>query len=177
HPSAFANVFGIPTLNVTATATAAHRPRDVGIVLDYSGSMNNESDLWNIETYVGSTFLDTSNNADSVFPQFGPYDATFSPLYAMQQTSNDPRVGKCNVSQGVLGVPAMVNDYFQNDRGATLVPAFHPAPNTVTSTNPGGDNYLLKNGSTLPAKNWQEITGSATTAFGGYPNFKGYTQG
>jgi uncharacterized membrane protein len=31
--------------NVTAVSQAAHRPRDVAIILDYSGSMNNESDL------------------------------------------------------------------------------------------------------------------------------------
>jgi hypothetical protein len=32
-------------VTVTATSQAAHRPRDVAIILDYSGSMNNESDL------------------------------------------------------------------------------------------------------------------------------------
>ena len=47
----FAKVLGLSLSNVTCTAIAAHRPRDIAIVLDYSGSMNNESDLWNCESY------------------------------------------------------------------------------------------------------------------------------
>ena len=50
----FCGIFGVPFTTVTVTATAAHRPRDVAIVLDYSGSMNNESDLWNVESYLGN---------------------------------------------------------------------------------------------------------------------------
>src|SRR5262249_35751607 len=61
--------------------------------------------------------------------------------------------------------------------GAALVPAFNPAPATVTVTNPGGDQYQLKMGATTAALTWKDITGSATTKFTGYPNFKGYTQG
>jgi Flp pilus assembly protein TadG len=177
HPSAFAAVLGVPNLTVSATAIGAHRPMDINIILDYSGSMNNESDLWNIESYVGSTYYNTSNNSDPVFPQFGPYSPTFSPQAAMQQTSTDPIVGKCNVSQPVLGVWAMVNDYYQNSRGSSLVPAFNPAPPTVTSTQPGGDNYLFKQNTTTPALTWQDITGSSSTPFTGYPNFVGWTQG
>src|SRR5262249_25436859 len=104
-------------------------------------------------------------------------DPSFSPLVAFQQTSSDPQVGLCNVSQGVLGISPMVNDYYQNARGATLVPAFNPAPSNVTVTKPGGDEYLLKKGAGTAALTWQDITGSSTTAFSGYPNFKGYTQG
>jgi hypothetical protein len=178
HPSAFGVVFGVPTLNVTATAIAAHRPRDVGMILDFSGSMNNESDLWNVEGYLGSTFQNTSNNSDTTYPQFGPYKPSYSPLAALEQTSSDPRVGRCNVTQPVLGVAAMVNDYYQHDRGGSPVPAFQPAPSTITNTAPGGDQYRDKSGTPgTPAKNWQEITNSSGTPFGGYANFKGWTQG
>src|SRR5262245_33055216 len=52
--SAFARVININSLNISATSTAAHRPRDVGVILDFSGSMNNESDLWNNEGYLGT---------------------------------------------------------------------------------------------------------------------------
>jgi uncharacterized membrane protein len=48
----FARVLGRTMSTVSATSTAAHRPRDIAIVLDYSGSMNNESDLWNNESYL-----------------------------------------------------------------------------------------------------------------------------
>lgn len=177
----FARVFGIQMFSVSATAMAAHRPRDVAIVLDYSGSMNNESDLWNCESYLGNQ-IDTSNNTDPLFPQFGPYDPTFSPLAVLQCTSSDPRVGFCNVSQAVMGVPALVGDFYQNNRGAAAVAAFNPAPATVTPTSPGGDAYLPKLNTSTPALTWQDITGSASTAFAGYQAytstaFNGWTQG
>src|SRR5262249_10923613 len=51
------------------------------------------------------------------------------------------------------------------------------APAGVTATTPGGDAYLPKLNTSTPAKNWQEITGSSPSAFTGYPNFQGHTQG
>ena len=89
---------------------AAHRPRDIAIILDYSGSMNNESDLWNAESYLGS-LINTPNNTDPVFPQWGPYKPSFSANATLQSTSSDSRVGRCNITQGVLGVPAMVRRF------------------------------------------------------------------
>ena len=79
-PTTFARVFGYSAFNVTATATAAHRPRDTAIVLDYSGSMNNESDLWNCESYLDNGQSppnnpnQTSNNQETVYPLFGHYN-------------------------------------------------------------------------------------------------------
>src|SRR5262249_28836990 len=92
-PTVFARVLNVASFDVTATATAAHRPRDVTLILDYSGSMNNESDLWNCEAYLGS-FINTPNNTDPVVPQFGHYASAAATLVC---TSTDPRVGKCNV--------------------------------------------------------------------------------
>ena len=175
--SAFAGVFGVTALNVTASAIAAHRPRDTCIVLDFSGSMNNESDLWVVEPEYGASNYNISNNADPVYPQFGPYDTTFSPLATMLCTSTDPRVGRCNITASALGIPAMVNDFFQDPPGSSATPAFNPAPTTVTVTQPGGDNYLLKKNSTQTALTWADITGSSSTGFNGYPSFNGWTQG
>ncbi len=181
HPSAFGAVLGLATQNVSATAIAAYRPRDVAVILDYSGSMNNESDVWNYETYNGSYF-NTSNNADPVFPQWGPYAPSFSPLAALQQTASTDLAGMSNVTAPALGVSAMVNDYLQSPRGASpTVPAFNLPPATVTNTTPGGDKYLPKQGSSNPARTWQDITGSSGTAFKGYAyyngTFYGWTQG
>ncbi len=145
----FAKVFGITAFNVGATAIAAHRPRDVCIVLDYSGSMNNESDLWNCESYQGSN-QNTSNNTDPVFPQWGYYDTTFSPNCGLQCTSSSDLVGYCNITQSVGGSGPMVNDYYQNARGAaSAMKAFAPATVwsavtnvpavTLSSTQPSGD--------------------------------------
>src|SRR5271166_4520325 len=138
----FAKIFGITAFNVTATSIAAHRPRDTTIVLDFSGSMNNESDLWNCETYQGS-FEGTSNNTDPVYPQWGYYNTTFSPRCQLQCTSSSDLVGYCNITQSVGGCGAMVNDYYQNARGAAAVQAFGPATTwqsvTLSATQPGGD--------------------------------------
>ena len=86
------------------------------MVLDYSGSMNNETDLWNCETYLGS-YYNTPNNTDPIFPQWGPYSPSFSPLATMQCTASSNMVGMCNVTTSVNGVPALVTNFFQNNRG------------------------------------------------------------
>lgn len=175
--SAFARVLGVPTLNVSVSAIASHRPRDTSLVLDYSGSMNNEGDIWVVEPEYGAANYNTPNNLDATFPKFGVYDPNYSPLATLQCTSNDPRVGRCNVTQAALGIGPLVNDLFQNDIGQSAVQAFNPAPASVTNTSPGGDNYLPMKNSTTPAKNWSEITGSPSTGFNGYPSFNGWTQG
>ena len=113
----FARVLGTSSSTVTATAMAAHRPRDIAIILDYSGSMNNESDLWNAESYLGSS-INTPNNTDPVFPQWGPYKPSFSANATLQSTSSDSRVGRCNITQGVLGVPPLVDDFYSNSFGS-----------------------------------------------------------
>ena len=43
QPTYFANVMGISSMNVSATATAVHKPNDISIVLDFSGSMGYSS--------------------------------------------------------------------------------------------------------------------------------------
>jgi Flp pilus assembly protein TadG len=147
-PTLFAKIFSIASMSVNATAIAAHRPRDTTIVLDYSGSMNNESDLWNCEGYQGS-FEGTSNNTDPVFPQWGYYNTTFSPLATLQCASGSDLVGYCNITQAVGGCGPMVNDYYQNARGSSALSAFAAATSwpavtnvpavTLSSTQPGGD--------------------------------------
>jgi len=172
-PGTFSAIFGANLSTITATATAAHRPRDVAIVLDYSGSMNNESDVWNCESYLGSMDK-TPNNTDPVFPQFGPYNPTFSPLAALQCTSNDPRVGMCNVTQAVLGIPTMATDFYQNNFGASAVAAFTMASTACTAP-VSGDNYLTSNGTCVLT--WSNAVNPSTSFFPGYSSFQGYIQG
>ncbi len=111
-------------------------------MLDFSGSMNNESDLWNCETYLGS-LINTPNNADPIFPKWGHYAATSSAN--LQCTSSNPMVGMCNVTATAQGLPAMANDYYQQARGSSAVAAFTPAPNSYATT-AAGDHFLNKNG-------------------------------
>ena len=63
------------TPTVVANAVAAHRPRDVVILLDFSGSMNDESDLWNSDIYFGP-YYGLSNNTDPLVPTFGHYSSS-----------------------------------------------------------------------------------------------------
>jgi Flp pilus assembly protein TadG len=181
YNTTFAKVIGVPTMTVTGKSTAAHRPRDVAMVLDYSGSMNNESDLWNCESYLGS-YLNTPNNPDPIFPQWGPYAPSFSPLATLQCTSNSNLVGLCNVTAAVDGIPALVTNLFQNNRGQPAQAAFSPASSTVTNTAPAGDQYLNKKNTSTTALTWSQITGSQNTAFTGYAAqqgnvFYGYQEG
>ncbi|MCE9530005.1 MAG: hypothetical protein K8T89_02520 [Planctomycetes bacterium] len=66
QPTFFAKVMGVGSLTVAATATAVHRPRDIAIVLDFSGSMGYSSRANNPSN-------STSMNPDSRFPRFGPW--------------------------------------------------------------------------------------------------------
>ena len=122
--SFFSRIFGLTSLNVQATATAAYRPRDVAIVLDFSGSMNNEADLWNCESYLGN-MMNTPNNTDPVFPQWGVYNPGYSSAATIQCTSTDSRVGICNITIPIGGIPALVNDFYSPT--AAAVRRFRPS--------------------------------------------------
>ncbi len=71
--AAFSTIFGIQFLpNVSATATAVHRPRDIALVMDLSGSMR-------MGTCLGFDFYTTtrtSNNPDTIYPTFGHYSSS-----------------------------------------------------------------------------------------------------
>jgi len=187
HPSGtgFARIFGVNTFSLTARATAAHQPRDLSIILDYSGSMNNESDLWNCETYLGSV-NNSPNSTDPLVPVFGHYTDTVDAQ--LLTTSSDARVGKSNVTVSVLGVPPLALDFYQQNRGATANPAFTPAAATLPENYAAvlpGDKYMMINGKTTPATTIQDITGASNSqiqqkkdaAMPSYPSFNGYTQG
>jgi Flp pilus assembly protein TadG len=164
RPSFFAKIFGVSTLSVSASATAVHRPRDLSLVLDFSGSMNNESDIYTAnESYLGN-IANSPNNADPLVPQFGHYSATsgnftYSGGNAAYNTSllvatdptisgNDTRVGRSNVTVAAVGTPAQVNDYFQDASSVSYplsTPAFTSMPSSY-QTNPLGDIPLRTGG-------------------------------
>jgi uncharacterized membrane protein len=67
-PGSFSNIFGSQFLpSVTATAQAVHRPRDIALVQDLSGSMRFGTCL-GFDFYTASR---TSNNPDPIYPTFG----------------------------------------------------------------------------------------------------------
>ncbi len=249
--TSFAGVFQYinPSFNslitVQAQAQAAHRPRDVAIVLDYSGSMNNESDLWNCESYLdngknnstnGYTWPQTSNpgwtsnNTEIVYPLFGGYSGTSSTAQTAGNAGNDytdysanpnllcpaavtgntlnnnQSIGKSNVATDLTateGIPAMVGDFWKNNRGSAATAAFASAGSGNATTHiVAGDDYLHMNfntgkpyaeevadlfsGVTTYSKQWE--VGTVSNPLIGYDygykqegltgtTFQGYTEG
>jgi Flp pilus assembly protein TadG len=68
----FGRVLGVTSLHVGARATAVHRPRDIAVVLDFSGSMKFASEF-NWPPVFGSVDAAGGLNPDDRFPRFGPW--------------------------------------------------------------------------------------------------------
>lgn len=195
-PMFFGSVFGASPFNVKASAVAAHRPRDVVIVMDLSGSMNFQS---RPGCYVsGGNYYphwgprNKSLNPESVFPKFGHYsDVTAAALQGTADGSTgDEWVTRSNVSSNWDPAGPCVIDAFMSS-GSTRAWVRDSTKDSYATT-PGGDNYLSVSGSYIKTVNeyyggsptstqiatWERggTTPSATSA--GYgANFKGYTEG
>ncbi|MER3415904.1 MAG: hypothetical protein C4297_06795 [Gemmataceae bacterium] len=183
QPTYFARILGINSFDVAASATAVHRPRDVAVILDFSGSMRFDS-LLGIPYYGARTM---SNNPEPVYPRFGHYADAASKLYNPNPFTTIAGLvyGAANVTVSTNSGPAIVNDFYRNSAGSSPIPAFYPAPDSY-ETVPGGDNYKFKYGSTtVYAKTVQEITNATNSQIAaktdppmpGYSNFQGYTLG
>lgn len=61
-PLSFARIFGWHNRAISAEAIAVSRPRDIAFVIDLSGSMNNDSEIWSVTPI---------NNAYPDFPGIG----------------------------------------------------------------------------------------------------------
>ncbi len=183
---AFSKVLNAQLLpNVTATAQAVHRPRDIALVLDLSGSMR-------MGTCLGFDFYTTSrtsNNPDSVYPTFGHYSSSSADMQgpSTNQTSADDSytISPSNTTAANSSyTKTYVNNFFQNAAYAsTLVRAFDSytssdggstwtanssgsplLPPTSYTSVPGGDVPLFKSGSsTTYATTVKDVLGSSTT--------------
>lgn len=69
----FGRVLGVNSMAVSAVATAVHRPRDVAISLDFSGSMKFSSEFNYPPTVSSSIDVSGTLNPDPRFPRFGPW--------------------------------------------------------------------------------------------------------
>lgn len=181
NKTSFGGVFNIKTFNTTATATAAHRPRDVAVILDFSGSMRFGSLLgvpYNGNRNNGLGNNSGSNNPESVYPKFGHYSSTSAGL---QQTADITISGYDYTPSNVTAAdtandmrPAVVGDFYQHPVYTNPdIPAFH---NTIDATGPkipddstldsdnlaGGDKPLRINNTPGNgyAKTVKDITGS-----------------
>jgi len=184
-PTLFGKVMGNSAFNLQSTATAVHRPRDVAVILDMSGSMRFDS-LLGIG-YSGSR--SQSNNPETVYPEFGHYSSTSIKLEnASPSTLGGDSYGLANITVATDAGDAIVKDFYQSVQGSSPVPAFTPAPDSY-ATNPEGNRPLVKYKTTTPAQTVAQIVPSGAT-FNGYTpkpfldysgptvtEFKDYTQG
>lgn len=180
---AFSKVLGAVVPQMQAVATAVHRPRDVVIVLDYSGSMRFQSLAG--EPYYGAR---STNNADGGVPQFGHYSSGSASLTASSFTWP---YDQANITATTSdGRPPICADFYT---GSVGTPAFTPAAASFGSA-PGGDNYLMtgKNHGSSYAHSAAEALGVGSptnssrdaafesqgyTAYSMTPSFNGYTEG
>ena len=132
---AFSKVFNFTGSNISATATAVHRPRDIAIILDYSGSMRFASLMG--DPHTGDR---TTNNPDSVFPVFGHYSNQAAA--ALQATSFTSPYDPANITTTTSDGRAPIVRDFYSDGNGTL--AFSSA-SAGYATVPGGDNFLKIN--------------------------------
>ncbi len=130
----FSRIFSYVVPNMQAVATSAHRPRDVAVILDFSGSMRFSSLLG-----IGISGNRTTNNPDNVIPVFGHYSSSSAGLRA---TSFSPPYQEANISTTTSDGRRPVVECFYTDTNGTR--AFFPAPAGYGST-PAGDNYLRTN--------------------------------
>jgi Flp pilus assembly protein TadG len=72
QPTYFAKVLGITSMPLSAYAVAVHRPRDIALVLDFTGSMGYASQFtYNYNS--GNGYYTTFMSSDTSYPQFGQY--------------------------------------------------------------------------------------------------------
>ncbi|MFL5340906.1 MAG: pilus assembly protein TadG-related protein [Gemmataceae bacterium] len=201
-PGAFSTVMGNQFLpNVWATSQAVHRPRDIALVLDLSGSMRMSTCLG----YDFYTTTRTSNNPDPAYPKFGHYSSASAGMQG-PSTNRTSAYDNYAIAASNHTYPnstyslTYVNNFFSNAAyAATNIRAFDSytstdggqtwtapsagatpvlPPGTYT-TMPGGDSPLFKNGSsTLYATNVTDVvTGSGWNFNWELDGYSRYTSG
>jgi Flp pilus assembly protein TadG len=193
----FGKVFGLTTFNTSAVSTAAHRPMDVAIILDFSGSMRFGC-LPGVPAFgtrdntgAGVSTNSGSNNPESIYPTFGPYSATATA--GLQNTSNlilgGHQYGVSNLTITTSdGRPAIVKDFYTDTAGT---PAFATAGNdgnyNYSATTPGDPYAFVKGSSSNFAQEVEDIVGGIAyntnwetngyKSIAGVTTFNGYTNG
>ena len=166
-PGAFSKIFGSSLLpNVSATAQAVHRPRDIGLVMDLSGSMR-------FGTCLGFDFFTnsrTTNNPDSVVPTFGQYSGGNAATYLQGPTTNSTSsddnytISPSNTTvSNTSYTRTYINNFYQNAAYAgTLVRAF----DSYTSTDNGNTwTAPSSGGPLLPPASYTTVPGGDRPLF------------
>lgn len=194
----FARIFGINNFDTQAVATAVHRPRDVALIIDLSGSMRFGSLVGvpysGVRQATGNDPNSGTNNPENVIPRFGHYSSTEAKL---QRTSPALVSGTlyelCNFTDASATAsysrPPLVLDFYQHQSGENALAAFSSAGDGDAHGFVGGDkpwksNY---NNGTNYAQTFAQIVNLSSVTNStprhpwedtGYGNqFSGYTLG
>lgn len=119
NPSAsFGKIFNISSFTVNATATAAYRPRDIAMILDFSDSLRTQS-----FTGLGNRDPEerTSQNANLNYPDFGCWEIEKKSMVYNTTTDSHPA---SNITKAEGDNPALVNDFFYHGADNSVNPAF-----------------------------------------------------
>jgi hypothetical protein len=162
HPALFfARIFGTSTFEVKAEAIARYQPRDIAIVLDFSGSMSDDSELQRIVKYGETVRAMIVANLQQIYQQLGSpvYGTmTFNPVYV---SSTDATTVK-----NTLGLRYKLKNKWVE------VPYPYPSGSwdayitymTSSSNSPAKAGYLKKYGYLTLVNYWLEMQpGSAET--------------
>jgi Flp pilus assembly protein TadG len=182
----FSRVWGFQFLpNISASAQAVHRPRDIALVMDLSGSMRFGT-CSGFDFYTASR---TSNNPDPLIPTFGHYSSASAsmkgPTTAQTSAYDNYTISPSNITAPTTSYTlTYINNFYQNAAYAsTLIRAFdsysstdggntwtapttqHPQlPSSTYASIPGGDVPLYKNASTtVYATDVSDVLNSSTT--------------
>ncbi len=156
--SAFSSVWGSSLLPaVSSTAQAVHRPRDIALTIDLSGSMRLGTELG----FDYATATRATNNPDPLYPTFAQYSSSSAVMQSgtsIQTSSTGYQVPPTN-STYANSTYAMtyVNSFYQNAAYATtLIRAF----DSYTSTN-GGTTWVAPTSGTpqLPPSSYASVPG------------------
>jgi Flp pilus assembly protein TadG len=149
QPMYFARVLGINSLPATALATAVHRPRDIALVLDYSGSMKYACEM----AYPQSGDLTGSLNPDPAYPKFGHWSIMSS---VMQRTtlyvdSGGETHAPNNYTMETQNGPPVVKDFLTQTGAGSFSNAFYQPTspyNAMTFACPAPQDFDVQSDST-----------------------------
>jgi hypothetical protein len=149
----FAKVLGISSFGTSTSAVAVHRPRDVAIVLDFSGSMRFGSlpgiGHTNARLVSGGSPASGSNNPESVFPRFGHYSSASAGLQRTSPVTLNGNVydlaNFTEVNAASDNRPPIVSDFYQHAYGSAAAPAFTSAGDGDSDGFVSGDRCCKSN--------------------------------
>lgn len=172
QPTYFARIFGVSSMPMLARATAVHRPRDIAMVLDYSGSMKFGCEANYPPGSGGSNgVVQGLLSIDPRFPQFGHYQR-----YDVRLTSTNPNVAGAHpfrstvpyvMSSGEIASPN--NLTFESAGGPPMVNDFQTStnPNPSAPVNPAQlSNAFVNNVTPAPSSYSNQAVAFSTSSRG-----------